>query len=465
MIEVENLCFTYCDRNKEGLKNINLRIEKGEFILICGASGSGKTSLTRVINKLIPDYFPGKFIGQVKIKGENVKNMPMYELSQSVGSVFQNPKTQFFNVDTNSEIVFGLENQGVHPRVLKNKLRETSRSLNLEALTNRNIFKLSGGEKQKIAFASVYAMNPDIFLLDEPSSNLDQKSIEGLKKHLELLKAQHKTVVVSEHRIYYLMDLVDRIIYMENGSIVKSYKKSEFLALSDEKCRSMGLRNRQETRINIMENSFEQGTPYIQLQNLSVFRCNKCILKDISLAAKKGDIVGVLGHNGIGKTTFLRVLCGLHNDCKGDIFINGKAANSKERIKKSYMVMQDVNYQLFAESVLAECKLGVKHVEQYLIKKILGEFDLMDYIKLHPNTLSGGQKQRLAIAVGFFCNKDVLVLDEPTSGLDYQNMLRTTEFLKRIAGDKVVFVATHDYEFVNLVCNKVINLEKNSVCN
>ena len=199
---------------------------------------------------------------------------------------------------------------------------------------------------------------------------------------------------------------------------------------------------------------------YLQVENLSIHRKDKCIISNLNFFAKKGDIVAVLGSNGIGKTTFLRTLCGLHNDYEGDILFDSKKINLKKRKQKTYMVMQDVNYQLFAESVFSECKLGIKNSNDDLIDEILTDFDLYKYKSNHPNTLSGGQKQRLAIAVGLICNKEILILDEPTSGLDYRNMLKTAELLKRYSKEKVIFIATHDNEFANLVCNRVLDLEK-----
>lgn len=460
MIELKGVNFKYKNTKNSCLDNIDLEIKKGEFVLISGASGSGKTSITRVINKLIPYYYEGELEGTAKINNDLVSSYQMFELSEIVGSVFQNPRTQFFNVDTNSEIVFGLENQGIPRDTLKKRLQETCETLDINKLQNRNIFHLSGGEKQKIAFASVYAMNPDIYLLDEPSSNLDIPTIEVLKRHLSVLKNSGKTVIISEHRIYYLMDLVDKVIYMKNGQIQKSYSKEDFLNLSENEIKAMALRCRKKTKLNIENGSNNEKHPYLQVSDFSIYRKDNCIINNMNFSANKGDIVAVIGSNGVGKTTFLRTLCGLHDDYKGDVLLNSKKTDAKKRRQKTYMVMQDVNYQLFAESVFAECKLGIENVSDDLIEEILNEFDLSDYKNNHPNTLSGGQKQRLAIAVGLICNKEIFVLDEPTSGLDYTNMVKTVELLIRYSKDKIIFIATHDTEFANLICNRVLDLEK-----
>ena len=230
--------------------------------------------------------------------------LPMYQIAAKVGSVFQNPRTQFFNVDTDSEIAFGLENAARPPLEIAGRVAQTAEDLHIQELRQRNIFELSGGEKQKIAFASVYAMNPQIYLLDEPSSNLDMTSIQELAEHLQLIKRQGKTILIAEHRLYYLMDLVDRIVYLENGRIEGMYTPDEFRQLSDQERVRMGLRAVDLRTIFPPEICSIAPASVLTLQNVTLRYKKRIILHDVTFSAGRGEVIAVVGHNGAGKNDF-----------------------------------------------------------------------------------------------------------------------------------------------------------------
>ena len=462
MIELKDVSFTYeSGETENNLSHINLAIQDGETILLCGESGCGKTTLTRLINGLIPHYYGGKLTGQVLLDGKELKDYPLYQIGQRVGSVFQNPRTQFYNVDTTSEIVFGCENMALPVPEMRKRLEETAHSLKLEKLLNRSLFALSGGEKQKIAFASVYAMNPEIYLLDEPSSNLDMASIQELKEHLRLIKSQGKTILIAEHRLYYLMELADRIVYLEDGEIARIFTPEEFLRLTESEREHMGLRAVDLTRVLPPATHPTVFPPTLAIRDVTLRYKKRTILHQIALSVARGEVIGVVGHNGAGKTTFSRALCGLHKDCEGEFLWNGQPLEHKLRLKRSYMVMQDVNYELFAESVEAECSFGIRNPDQDLVETTMAELGLTTYRERHPNTLSGGQKQRVAVAVSMICGKDLLVFDEPTSGLDFDSMAQVAGLIKRLSEQgKIIFIVTHDFEFVCRTCSRVLHFDE-----
>ena len=476
MIEFKDVSFQYEQGSSKGkIENINLTIHDGEVVLICGESGCGKTTLTRLINGLIPHYYEGTLSGQTIVEGIDVKNVSLYALSGVVGSVFQNPRTQFFTVDTTSEIAFGCENLAINEEEINLRIEKTVSALKIENLLNRSLFALSGGEKQKIACASVSAMEPDIFVLDEPSSNLDIKSIRELKNVLREWKIQGKTIVIAEHRLYYLMDIADRVLYMQDGQIKENLSISDFKKKSADELHTLGLRTLQSEDFCKMQ-SVACATKQLYISDFEAFyknasdgRKKKRKVLDISeLMIPQGAVVGVIGNNGAGKTTFAYTLCGLLRAAKGYMSMNGKTYMQNQRLKICYMVMQDVNHQLFTESVIDEILLGLDNsdVEKATseAERIMESLHISEFRNAHPMSLSGGQKQRVAIASAIASDKQVIVFDEPTSGLDYRHMKKVAENLQKLSSlGKTLFIVTHDPELIAECCNYFVFIENGKV--
>ena len=343
---------------------------------------------------------------------------------------------------------------------MKERISKTVADLDIAHLTGRSIFELSGGEKQKVAFASIYAMSPSIYLLDEPSSNLDMDAIEDLRRTLELLKKQGKTILIAEHRIYYLRELVDRIAYMENGAISAVFSPSQFLSIPEEQRHSMGLRALDLSKVQPRAFAENSQKPILEVRNLSLFYKKKLVLDDLNLSAAPGEIIGIIGHNGAGKSTFLRCMCGLEKKFKGKTLLNGQRKDRRKMLKECYMVMQDVNHQLFCETVEDEIRLGMREDLEEKVPELIKALDLKGLEQRHPMSLSGGQKQRVAIASAILAGKSVLIFDEPTSGLDYRHMVQTALLFRTLQQQKITtFIITHDPELIQRCCTHVFYIE------
>lgn len=465
MIRIEQVTFSYGEETGPtgGVRNINLHINKGECVVLCGESGCGKTTITRLINGLIPHYYEGTLTGQVWVDGKNVSEQPLYETAKITGSVFQNPRSQFFNVDTTSEITFGCENLGQPTDQIKARLQHTVTDFHLEPLINRNIFELSGGEKQKIACASVSIMEPEVLVLDEPSSNLDAASIQNLREILLFWKKQGKTIVISEHRLYYLRGLADRFLYVKDGQIEHDYTADAFEQLSEQERAALGLRSFQ---LEKLQSTLKQDASSEEMELLDFDFAYKHGPKRLSIPNCRipaGRIIGIIGNNGAGKSTFSRVFCGLEKRC-GTVKWNGKTYRPKKRLSSCYMVMQEVNHQLFTESVLDEVLISMDSEDETKAKEILAQLDLLDVQDRHPMSLSGGQKQRVAIASAIASRRSVLFLDEPTSGLDYRHMKEVAALLRKVCDSGItVYVITHDLELILDCCTDILHFANGQI--
>lgn len=462
MIQFNNVTFSYDNEEKlQCLNKFNLQIKHGECILLCGPSGCGKSTVTRLVNGLIPHFYEGEIKGQVLVDGKNPATEELYDMAKVVGTVFQNPRSQFYNVDTTSELCFGCENEGLPVEVIRRRMAETIETAKIEKLMDRNIFELSGGEKQKIACACVMTSSPDVIVLDEPSANLDQEAILDLKEMIKIWRKQKKTILIAEHRLSYCLELVDRVIIMENGTTAAELSQKSFRMLQAKDLQTMGLRALECKDAGHMTMK-KQDDEYMVVKNMKFgYTKNKLVLNMKEIRIPVGEIVAIVGKNGVGKSTFLKCLCGIERKCKATLSYKGKEYGNRQRLKLIYMVMQDVNHQLFTESVVDEIRISMKEEDEGVLEELLERLDLKEYKDRHPVSLSGGQKQRVAVASAFASNREIILFDEPTSGLDYGHMIQVSKLLRQLKEEgKTVLVVTHDSELIETCCTRVIHLEQ-----
>lgn len=453
MLTLENLSLFY-EQDKKVLDDINLIVADGECVLLTGESGSGKSSIINSINGLAFEYENAKFSGSIKVDNKDLKGMELYEISLMISSVFQNPKTHFFNVDTTLELLLYLENIGLDRKEMESRMEDMLKLFPIKHLLGRSIFELSGGEKQILCVAACYISGCKIIVLDEPSSNLDDKYIDILKEMLQILKNKGITLIIAEHRIYYLTDLADRIILVRKGELFKELTKDELL--NSEK--QLGLRSAIKTNLKAQSKLFGND---LNIKKLEYNFKDGSGLKIDDISFGLGNIYGITGKNGCGKSTFIRVMTGLDDKGKSEITFDGKILNKKDRLKNSSLVMQDVNHQLFTDSVEEEIKLGVKDLSQDRLDKVLFGLELTELKDRHPMSLSGGQKQRVAIASVLCKNSRFIFFDEPTSGMDYKNMIRISKLIKEMSTkDNIIFIVSHDNEFLNETADSILCLEE-----
>lgn len=518
MLTLHNLSVFY-DENQV-VHAINLNVSPGECVVLTGESGSGKSSIINAINGLGARYDNARIEGTIALDGDELTQKQIYEIAMLASSVFQNPKTHFFNVDTTQELLFFLENTGVPKQNMQKRLQDLLSLFPIAHLLNRSIFELSGGEKQILCLASAYISGCKLILLDEPTSNLDHISIALLADMLKRLKQQGITLLIAEHRLYYLRDILDRLVHIQNGEIQRCYTQEEFAHLTCDELHARGLRSNSDDVLTVPEllpyaenSSGEPGAgagavarselhselrsepssePGTELYSeLRIEKLALCFSKQRNVRAndstehnvradnssacdvctnglfiggvtfQTNNIYGIVGRNGCGKSSFIKSLIGVMKQSKETVLYQGKQCNKRRRVALSSLVMQDVNSQLFSESVEHELTLTHTNMTDDSLDALLEQLNIRAFKQAHPMSLSGGQKQRVAIATSVVDGAALMFFDEPTSGMDYKNMLAISRCIQALKNrDRIIFIVSHDVEFLNLTCDYALNIER-----
>jgi len=510
LIKIKDFTFYYSGAEKPALKGINLEIEDGEFVLVTGPSAGGKSSLCRCINGLIPHFYGGKVAGRVEVQGLNTAEHPPKELATRVGMIFQDPENQLVTQDVEREIAFGLENLAFPRDLIARRIEESLDTLGIAALRQRPLHELSGGEKQKIAIASVLALHPEILMLDEPTSELDPKSAEEVLSIVQRLNDELGiTVILVEHRLDRVIQHVDRLIVLDGGKIVVDGKTRDVLHQNyQELCqagvgippviklahqlKAMGVAHTQtpltvkEGRIMLHEvltkisgelpkhDEKNIGKPVIEVEKLwHVYPDSPAALRNVNLKVSEGEFVAIMGRNASGKTTLVKHFNGLLPPTKGQVAIDGidtRKATVAELARKVGFVFQNPNDHLFADTVEEEIAFTLKNLGlgegevRLRIDEVLARFGLEEYRKKYPRDLSGGEKQRVALASVLAIQPGILILDEPTRGMEYRLKSELMNFLHEYAGQgNTVILVTHDVETVAEYAARVILLSEGNI--
>ncbi|MBE4815387.1 ABC transporter ATP-binding protein [Enterobacter cloacae complex sp. P41RS] len=425
------------------LDNVSLSVRQGECILLTGECGCGKSTLLRLINGIVPHVIPGEISGHISINGTIPSQEKLWNLGREIATVYQNPRRQFFCADPLGELVFGSENAGQKPDEIIARATETAESLSISDLLNRNMFTLSGGELQRVAIGSALMDQPDILLLDEPTSSLDTKSMQALRGILQRLRTRGMTIIIAEHRLWFLHDVVDRVVRLSRGKIVEDMPASQFW-LRDER-----LRCQQGLRTLVRPVVTDLPEPHQTDKGLTYHHPRQG-----ALHFPRGRITVLSGENGAGKSTLARRIAGLEATCDA-ILLDGKQFSKGHRLKNAFLVMQDVNRQLFGASVAQELRMGRSKVTRHELNNVIQSMGLSKLLEHHPAALSGGQQQQVVVSLALLEHRDVFIFDEPTSGLDFEGLLLVAARLRLLA-DKgaVVILITHDEE----LCSRCADL-------
>lgn len=484
IISIKDLSFKYKKGHKEALSNINLDIERGEMLAVMGSTGAGKSTLCTTFNGLIPHLIKGDLKGSVRICGMETKMSSVSELSKLVGLVFQDFESQIFSTNVELEVAFGLENHGIEPGEMHSRIASAISVTGLSGLEPREPATLSGGEKQRLAIASILAMRPHVICLDEPTTDLDPQGREEVIKIAAGLRKEGSSLIIVGHEAEEVAG-ADKLLLMRDGKVI-GYGKAEKIFKTPELLKDAGIMPLQVTELfseageeerpieideaeklirtmgwgfapDILEQRDKEaekglGDAIVEIKGVShIYNNGTSAIEDISLTIRRGEFLAILGHNGSGKTTLIKEINGLLTPKKGDIYIEGadaKRLGIEGISKKVGYVFQNPDHQIFCERVYDEIAFGLRPLshqeEKRRVSEALLAVGLQGKEDEDPFILTKGERQRIAVASVLSQRPSLLILDEPTTGLDYKDILGMMELLKRLnEKGHTIIIVTH----------------------
>jgi energy-coupling factor transport system ATP-binding protein len=490
MIQLKDLSFSYLksDGSKVSetpqLNNVNLRINAGEFVLVCGPTGSGKSTFLKALNGLAPSFTGGVIEGELIIDGVNLIGLEPHEFASKVGFVNQQPENAFVGDTVIDEIVYCAEQLGLSIPQISESVEKISDVLEISYLLERPLATLSGGQQQRVAIASALVAGQKILLLDEPTSALDLEGASEVLRVLQKLSSEEGvTVLLAEHRISRVIAAVDSVLVVHgDGSVTKGPTATQFndsrfappiielgvrlgwkpLPISTSTAHQMWLQTKPKFRAMT---PFAPSADVLQVQHLEVSFGSLLALQDTSFSLQGNQITALMGENGSGKTTLCWAIQGSGARTKGKVITaKGDTADlsANERLEVITMVPQRAADLLFLSTLSAELEESDRFADvesgstAKLFKSLAGRIDT----SIHPRDLSAGQQLSLVLAIQLVKQANILILDEPTRGLDYSAKHALAKQLNSIrSADRSVLIATHDIEFVAMVSDRVLVLE------
>lgn len=455
-IDISHLTFRFAQDEKAILDDIDLHISSGEWLLISGKSGSGKTTLAYAISGILYQRENACFDGHVRVGDLNVGESPLYQIADAVGLVQQNADDQFCALNVADEMAFGLENRCIPSDEMEERIHSALRLSGAEALYSRQLFELSGGEKQKIAIASILALEPSILILDEPTSNLDLASTQHIFHVLrDLHEKTHLTVIIIEHKVRLFADLFERCIYLEDGKIRYDGKTAQSpLAM----VKSVDHQHQREF-------AGQHAPARLQLKDWVYTNGAEFTLSIPALDLKAGRIIALIGANGSGKSTLLKSLTGILQPSRGTLWLDGHIKPAL-RIPQVGMVFQNADEQLFTNSVEEEMEYALQNLQlqddlhRASVNELLVLFGLEGKRNSHPHQLSYGEKKRLNIASNLVFSPPILLLDEIFIGQDVYQVNYILERLNILREQGAsILMAIHDPALMQTIADDVIFLE------